>query len=142
MRAFSTVSGRIRDLVRRAVPRDARARSTLRLARGALRRGGGRLGRVAQPVLAEVGGVREAGGLAADDPDAGAALAAGHELLDLGVVEPRRRDPPVLGEHLREVATAREGRVQRALQHCFVDHGDFPSTLNADGIPACEGCLS
>ncbi len=44
--------------------------------------GGGRLGRGAQALLGEVGGVGVAGGLAGDDPDAGAAVAAGGQLLD------------------------------------------------------------
>ena len=50
-------------------------------------RGRGRLGRGEQAGLGEVGGVGEAGGLADDDPDAGAPVAAGAELLDLAVVE-------------------------------------------------------
>ena len=54
--------------------------------------------------FAEVGGVGEPGGVAAHDPDPRAPLAPGHELLDLGVVEPRRRQAPILGEHLGEVA--------------------------------------
>ena len=45
----------------------------------------------AQAGLGQVGGVGEAGGVADDDPDAGAAVAPGAELLDLAVVERRRR---------------------------------------------------
>ena len=57
----------------------------------------------AQAGLGEVGGVGEAGGLARDDPDAGAAVAAAGHLLDPAVVEPGRRRPLVLGVHLGEL---------------------------------------
>ena len=40
-----------------------------------------------RPGLGEVGGVGEPGGVADDDPDAGAPVATGGELLDLAVVE-------------------------------------------------------
>ena len=53
-------------------------------------RGRRRLGRGAQALLGEVGGVGEAGGVAHHHADAGAAVAPGGELLDLG----RRRAAP------------------------------------------------
>ena len=88
------------------------------------RRGG--IGRVAEPVLAEVGGVGVAGGLAPDHADPGAPFTSGGEFLDLAVVEPRRRQAAVFGEHLGEVAAVPERRLERALknrlfdQHCLL----------------------
>jgi hypothetical protein len=45
------------------------------------------LGRRAEPRFAEVGGVGEAGGVAADDPDPGAAITPAGDLLDAAVVQ-------------------------------------------------------
>ena len=52
--------------------------------------GGGGLGCGAQTLGGEIGGVREAGGVADHDPDAGAPVATRRQLLDLAVVEHRR----------------------------------------------------
>jgi hypothetical protein len=101
---------------------------------GALRtpgRGGGSLGRGLQARLAQVGGVGEAGGVAPHHADAGAPLAPGDELLDLGVVEARRRAPTVFGEHLREIAAVAQRGLQRALEYGFLDQ-----------VASCGGCLS
>src|SRR3712207_1452544 len=61
-----------------------------------------------EPLFGEVGGVGEAGGLADDDPDARAAIAARRELLDPAVVEGGGRAAAVLDEHLGEVAPRAE----------------------------------
>ena len=92
------------------------------LTRGATRRGGSSGGGFREPVLAQVGRVRVPGGVAADHTDAGATLPARDQLLDLGVVEARRRHPTVLGEHLGEVAAVPQRSVQRALEHRSFDH--------------------
>ena len=86
--------------------------------------GGGarRLGRGQQALLAEVGSVGVAGGLADDHPDAGSAVTPGAQLLDLAVIERRRRRAAVFGEHLGEVAAAAERRAQHLLQHRLLDH--------------------
>ena len=52
--------------------------------------GGRGLGREPQPVLAQVGGVGEAGGFAHDNPDARAAITQRRQLLDASVVETAR----------------------------------------------------
>ena len=75
--------------------------------------------RRARPGLGQVGGVGEAGGVADDDADAGAAVAAGGELLDLAVVEQGRRRALVLGEDLGEVAAGVQGRAEHAADHVF-----------------------
>ena len=85
-----------------------RARAAAALAGG--RRGG--LGGGAQAGLAEVGGVGEAGGVALDDADAGATVAAAGDLLDPAVVEPRRRGALVLGVHLGELAAGAHRRTR------------------------------
>ncbi len=77
------------------------------LARG--RRG---FGRLPQSRLGEIGGVRVPGGLAADHPHPGAPFPTGAQLLDLAVVVGRARRPPVLGEHLGEVASVDQGAMQ------------------------------
>ncbi len=69
------------------------------------RRGTGGLGCGEQPTLGEIGRVGVPRGLADDDPDPRAPIASGAQLLDLAVIERRRRRAPVLGEHLREIAT-------------------------------------
>src|SRR5437870_5166259 len=74
-----------------------------------------------QAGVAQIGGVGEPGGVAAHDPDPGAALAAGHELLDLGVVETRRCAATILGEHLGEIATVAQRGLQGALEYRFLD---------------------
>jgi hypothetical protein len=59
--------------------------------------------------------VGEAGGVADDDPDAGAPVAARAELLDLAVVERGRRRSLVLDEDLGELAAGAQGRVTRVV---------------------------
>ena len=88
--------------------------------------------RRARPVVGQVGGVGEAGGLADHDPDAGAAVAARGQLLDPAVVEHGRRRPLVLDEHLGEVAAGAEGGGQRALDDGVVEHGR-PPEVGGDG---------
>ena len=86
--------------------------------------GGGRrgLGRGGKPGLGEVGGVGEARGVADDDPDAGAPVAARRELLDLAVVEDGRRRPLVLDEDLREVTAGVEGGAEGSTDDGLFDH--------------------
>ena len=107
-----------------AAPRRLAAREgrNLHAARRAARSGGRRFCRLAQPALGEVGGVGETGGLAPDDPYAGTAVASRGQLLDLALLERRRRRAPVLGEHLGEVASGAEGHAEHALENGFVDH--------------------
>ena len=95
--------------------------------------GGGRRGLrgVAEPGLGEVGGVGVAGGVTTDDADTGAALTTRREFLDLAVVEPRRRHPSVFREHLGEVATVTQRRLERALKNCLFDQ-----------VCLLRGCLS
>jgi len=66
--------------------------------------------------------VGEACRLPDDDPDARASLATRRQVLDLAVVEAGRRHPPILGEHLGEVAACPERSGQHASQHSFIDH--------------------
>jgi len=112
LRAFSMVSGRMRTSCGGCTP-GARA-DNQRRTRCAASRGRGSDGRLAQTLLAQVRSVRVPGGLAPYHADAGAALAARHELLHFGVVESGGGDPAILGEHLREVAAVGAARLQRA----------------------------
>ena len=98
---------------------------------GAPSGGGSGLGGRLQAGVAQIGGVGEPGGVAAHDPDPGAALAAGHELLDLGVVETRRCAATILGEHLGEIAAVAQRGLQGALEYGFLDQ-----------VASYGGCLS
>ena len=122
MLALATSSGSIVDVVRPARRRAGEVDGAV-AATAAARRGRGRLGGRPQAGLGQVGGVREPGGLADDDPDAGAAVAPGAELLDLAVVEQGRRGPLVLDEHLGELAPGPHGRAEDALRISRLDHG-------------------
>ena len=93
------------------------------------RRRGGRRG--GQPGLGEIGRVGEAGGLAGDDADPGAAVAAAGDLLDATVVETGRRRPFVFGVHLGEVGTGGGGTGEHAFQDVLVDHPPQPTKANA-----------
>ncbi len=75
-----------------------------------------------RPALAEVAGVGEAGRLAGDDADAGAAVAAARHLLDAPVVERRRRRAFVLGVDLGELAARSHRRGEHPFQDVVVDH--------------------
>ena len=75
-----------------------------------------------RPRLGQVAGVGEAGRLAGDDADAGAAVAPARHLLDAPVVEPRRRRSLVLGVDLGELAAGPHRRRQHPLQDVMVDH--------------------
>jgi hypothetical protein len=86
-------------------------------------RGGCRLRGGAQPVVGEVGGVGEAGGLADHHPDARPAVAPRRQLLDAAVVEHRRRRSFVFHEDLGEVAAGAQGGGERALDDGLVEHG-------------------
>ena len=102
-----------------------------------LRRGRGGLGGGAQASLAEVGGVGETGGVAADDPDAGAAVAAAGDLLDAAVVERRRGGPLVLCVHLGELGAGAHCDREHSFQHVLVDHaGSLPTSLRRAGTAA------
>ena len=79
-------------------------------------RGRGRFTRGAETLGRQIRRVREAGGVAAHDADAGAAIAARHELLDATVVEAGARRPPILHEHLGEVAATAQRVLDRGLQ--------------------------
>ena len=106
----------------------------------AARRAGRGLGRVQQSVRREVGGVREAGRVAAHDAEPGAAVAAGDELLDPAVVETSARRPPILDEHLGEVAAAAQRVVERRLQDVVCRSA---SVMRLDAFvgssPTCRG---
>ena len=109
------LDGLRRDRRRRGARRGGRwrrERDRAHAAATAARGGRGRVARGEQALGREVGGVREAGGVAAHDAQAGAAIAARHELLDAAVVEAGARRAPILHEHLGEVAAA----AQRALE--------------------------
>ena len=79
-----------------------------------------RFGGTTQPVLGQVGGVGEAGGLAPHDADSGTTVEARRELLDLAVVETGRGRALVLREHLREVAARLQGHAQDATNDAFL----------------------
>ena len=64
----------------------------------------------------------EAGRLAGDDADAGAAVAAARDLLDAPVVEPGRRRALVLGVDLGELAARPHRRRQHPFEDVVVDH--------------------
>ena len=92
------------------------------LAAGALAGGrGGSLGGGPQPGLAEVGRVGEPGGVALDDPDAGATVAAAGDLFDPTVVEPGHRRALVLDEHLGELAAGAHRGTEHSLEHIGLD---------------------
>ncbi len=84
--------------------------------------GGRGLGRGGEAGLGEIGGVGEAGGVADHDPDAGPAVAARRELLDLAVVEQRGRRALVLDEDLGEVAAGAQRGAQGSADHGLFDH--------------------
>ena len=106
-------------------------RGDVRRPGGALSGGGGGVGGGPETALAEVGGVGEAGRLAAYDPDPRTPLAPGHELLHLGVVETCGCQAPIFGEHLGEVAAVAQRGLERPLEYrCF------------DQVASCRGCLS
>ena len=93
-----------------------------RSAAAAAGRGARGLGRGEQPALGQIGRVRVSGGLTDDDTDAGAAVAAGAQLLDLPVVERRARRSAILREHLREVTTVTQRGTEHLLEDGFLDH--------------------
>ena len=70
-----------------------------------------------ETLLAEIGGMGEACGVADDDTNARTAVAARGELLDPTVIEQRRRTAPILGEDLGELPARSQGRTQDSLQH-------------------------
>jgi hypothetical protein len=76
-----------------------------------------------RPCLAEIGGVGETGGLAVHDPDARATRPARGQLLDPAVIEHGAGRHGVLGEDLRHVAAAHQGRREDAFEHVRVDEG-------------------
>ena len=84
-------------------------------------RGGSGLGRITQSGFGKVGGVGKAGGVTTDNADARAPLVPGDELLDLGVVESRRRHPSILHEDLGEITTAAKGGLECSLKNCLFD---------------------
>jgi hypothetical protein len=88
---------------------------------------GGRRGRGQQARLAEVGGVREAGGVALHHADAGTAIAAAGDLFDPSVVESGRGGPLVLGEHLRELGPVAHRSAEHLGEHVLVDHLSEPT---------------
>jgi enoyl-CoA hydratase/carnithine racemase len=100
------------------------------------RRGGGRIGRLPQAGLGEVGGVGVAGGVAGDHPDARPAVAAGAQLLHPAVVEAGRAGPLVLDEDLGELAARAQRGAEHPLDHTLVEHGTSPSVATPDGPPA------
>src|SRR4051812_36514416 len=65
---------------------------------------------------------RRAPGAPPAPPPAAPPPAPRGELLDLAVVEAGAGPPPVLHEHLREVAPSSERGPQRSLHHCLLDH--------------------
>ncbi len=88
--------------------------------------------------LGQVGGVGESGGFPCHDPDAGARLPAGGQLLDPAVVELGRRVAPLLGEHLGEVAPCAQGDAEHPLDHRLVDHRTFLSPAGHDLAAALD----
>ena len=79
----------------------------------------------------------EPGGLAGDDADAGAAVAAARHLLDATVVEPRRRRPLVLGVDLGELAAGPHRRRQHPFEDVVIDH---PAQATGGPDPAGRRC--
>ena len=80
-------------------------------------RGGRDLGGRDEARFGQIGSVGEAGGLADDDPDAGATVTTRRQFLDLSVVQDRTRRPLVLGEHLGEVGPALGRGTEHPLQY-------------------------
>src|SRR5205085_2398161 len=80
-----------------------------------------------QAGLRQIGRVGEPCGLPDHDTNAGTPLTTGRQLLDLAVVEPGRRDPPILDEHLGKVATRAQCGPEHPLHHRLVDHDRTPS---------------
>ena len=88
-----------------------------------LRGGSGRgLGRSGEPGGRQVGRVREAGGIAAHDPQPGTTIATRNELLDAPVVETTTPRSPILDEDLSEVTAAAQRMVERGLKKLVIDH--------------------
>jgi hypothetical protein len=90
------------------------------------------LGGGTQAGLAEVRGVGEPGGVAADDPDAGASIAAAGDLLHPTVVERHGCGPLVLGVHLCKLGAGADSGGEYSFQHVVVDHAG--SLARAFGI--------
>jgi hypothetical protein len=57
--------------------------------------------------------MREAGRLAADNSQSGAAISTGNQFFDATVVETGARSAAILHEHLGEVATIAQGAIER-----------------------------
>lgn len=87
----------------------------------------GRLGRRPQAGLAEIGGVRETGGVALHHTDSGTAVAATGDLLGAAVIEAHRGGALVLREHLGEVGACAHRRREHSFQHVLVDHVGEPT---------------
>jgi predicted thioesterase len=62
-------------------------------------------------------------GLAVDDPDPGAPVAAGGQFFDAVVIERGARGDGILGEDLRHVAPTGEGRREDAFEHVGFEKG-------------------
>ena len=92
--------------------------------------GGGGPGRGDQAGFGQVGRVGKPRGLAVDDPDTGAPVAAGGEFLDATVIERGARGDGVLGEDLRHVAPTGEGGGEDAFEHVRIDE----SSVSHGGI--------
>ena len=104
---------------------------------GSARRRGGGVRGLTEPLLRQVGGVREAGRLAAHDPDPGTAVASRHQLLDAAVVEPGARRAPILDEDLGEVTASTQGCREGPLEYVGFDHVTFLPPSTAPLFPAC-----
>ena len=131
LRALATVSGSTQDLVCAGGSRGARGSATrvapsvpwaAAAAASAASRSPASLRSAvwANPVV-----------LATHDADPRARSRPGHELLDLAVVEARRRRATILGEHLGEVAAVAQRGLERSLEYRFFDQ-----------VASCGGCLS
>ena len=89
---------------------------------GRSREGGG-----GQARFGEICGVREAGGLTADDTDSGASAPTRDQLLDPAVVEAGRHALTIFGEDLGEVAPVGKGHTQRPFNDIGVNHLTSPT---------------
>ncbi len=102
-------------------------------------RAGRGLGGQAESLGRQIGSVRKSGRIAPDDAQPRAPVATRDELLDASLVEAGAGRPPILDEHLREIATTAQRVVERGLQDIVFDHGSGHVRLEHPLIaPTCR----